>query len=128
MRTRSTTSRWSSSTDRSRFSGRVRHGCRRHPEEEPPMQFVLLIYQGSTPLPGTPEWEGMSADEQKAVYADYAKLNKTEGVSPGPPLGLPDEAVTVRSEGGKAVASDGPYIDVKGAVGGFLVLEAEDLE
>ena len=92
------------------------------------MQFVLLIYQGSTPLPGTPEWEAMPQDEQQAIYKDYGKLNKTEGVTPGPPLGLPDQAVTVRAEGGQAVASDGPYVDVKGAVGGFLVLEAEDLE
>src|SRR5215213_149152 len=92
------------------------------------MQFVLLIYQGSTPLPGTPEWEGLSSEEQKKVYADYAKLNKTEGVSPGPPLGLPEDATTVRVEDGKAVSSEGPYVDVKGAVGGYLVLDAESAE
>jgi hypothetical protein len=92
------------------------------------MQFVLLIYQGSTPLPGTPEWEAMPQDQQNAVYADYAKLNKTEGLTPGLPLGLPEQATTVHVEDGQAVASDGPYVDVKGAVGGYSVLEAEDLE
>ena len=38
------------------------------------MQYVLLIYQGSTPLPNTPEWDTLPKDEQSAVYADYAAL------------------------------------------------------
>jgi hypothetical protein len=92
------------------------------------MQFVLLIYQGSTPLPGTPEWERLSSDEQKAVYGDYAALNKAEELTPGLPLGLPEQATTVHVEGGEAVFSEGPYVDVKGAVGGYFVLEAEDLD
>lgn len=91
------------------------------------MQFVLLIYQGTTPLPNTPEWETLSRDEQTAVYADYATLNKTEGLTPGVPLGLPEQATTVRVDNGATLTSDGPYVDVKGAVGGYFVLEAEDL-
>jgi hypothetical protein len=91
------------------------------------MQFVILIYQGTTPLPNTPEWEALSPDEQKAVYADYAALNKTEGLTPGLPLGLPDQATTVRVDNGQALATEGPYVDSKGAVGGYFVLDAEDL-
>ncbi len=91
------------------------------------MQFVLLIYQGSTPLPGTPEWEATPQDQQKAVYADYATLNKMENMTPGPPLGLPENATTVRVENGSTVTTEGPYLGVKGAVGGFYVVEAEDL-
>ena len=52
-------------------------------------QFALMIYQGTTPLPGTDEWEALPKDEQTQVYADYASLNQTPGVTPGPPLGLP---------------------------------------
>ena len=38
------------------------------------MKYVLLIYQGTTPLPTSPEaWATLSEDEQKAVYADYAR-------------------------------------------------------
>ena len=29
---------------------------------------MLLIHQGTTPLPGSDEWESLSEDEQKAVY------------------------------------------------------------
>ena len=30
------------------------------------MQYLMLIYQGSTPLPGSPEWEALSQEEQRA--------------------------------------------------------------
>ena len=49
------------------------------------MQYVALIYQGTTPLPGTPAWDALPEEEQKAVYADYAALNQTSGVTPGLP-------------------------------------------
>jgi hypothetical protein len=49
------------------------------------MKFVLLIYQGSTPLPGSDRWQALSEAEQKAIYADYAELNRTAGVAAGPP-------------------------------------------
>jgi len=84
------------------------------------MQFVLIIYNGS---------EGpVSEEEQKEAYADYAALNSMENVTGCPPLGLPENATTVRVANGSAVTSEGPYLDVKGAVGGFLVVEAENLE
>jgi hypothetical protein len=92
------------------------------------MQFVLLIYQGTTPLPNTPEWDALSQDEQRAIYADYAALGKEEGITPGLPLGLPEQATTVRVDNGQAIATEGPYVDSKGAVGGYFVLEADDLD
>jgi hypothetical protein len=92
------------------------------------MQYVLLIYQGSTPLPNTPEWDTLPKDEQKAIYADYAALNQDSRVTGGPPLGLPDDARTVRVDNGTTLTTDGPYVDAKGAVGGFLVLEAESID
>ena len=92
------------------------------------MQFALLIYQGTTPLPNTDAWSSLTPEEQKAIYADYAALNKTPGLTPGPPLGLPQDAKTVCVENGRTVTSDGPYVDTKGAVGGYLVLEADNLD
>jgi hypothetical protein len=92
------------------------------------MQFVLVIYHGTYPLPGTPGWESVSEEERKAAYADYAALNKMENVTPGPPLGLPENATTVRVENGATVTAKGPYLGAKGAVGGFGVVEAEDLD
>ena len=54
------------------------------------MKYMLLIHQGTTPTPRSPEeWESLSEDEQKAVYAAYKAINETPGVTPGPPAGAP---------------------------------------
>ena len=92
------------------------------------MQFVLVIYHGTTPLPGTPEFEAISQEEKRVIYADYEAINKMENVTPGVPLGLPENATTVRVENGSTVTTDGPYLDLKGAVGGFGVVEAESID
>jgi hypothetical protein len=89
------------------------------------MQYALLIYQGTTPLPTDPEaWATLSEDEQKAIYADYGAINKTPGVTPGLPLGLPEKATTVRVQDGKTVTTEGPFLGAEGAVGGYFVFEA----
>jgi len=92
------------------------------------MQYVALIYQGTTPLPGTPEWDALPPEEQKAVYADYAALNQTSGVTPGLPLGSAENATTVRARDGKPLVTDGPFVGTKEAIGGYFVLEANDLD
>jgi hypothetical protein len=92
------------------------------------MQYVLLIYQGTTPLPGSDEWDALSEQEQKQIYADYGAINQTQGVSPGLPLGLPENATTVRVESGKTLTTDGPFVGMKEAIGGFLILEADNLD
>jgi hypothetical protein len=92
------------------------------------MQFVLLIYQGTTPLPGTERWNTLPEDERKRIYSEYGALNETTGVTPGLPLGLPKDAKTVRVDNGNAQVTDGPYIDARGAVGGYFIFEADDLD
>jgi len=92
------------------------------------MQFVLMIYQGTTPLPGTDAWKALPEQEQKRIYAEYGEINKTSGITPGLPLGLPKDAKTVRVSNGRTEVADGPYVDSGRAVGGYFVLEAADVE
>jgi hypothetical protein len=92
------------------------------------MQYVMLIYQGTTPLPGSPEWERLSEDEQKAIYADYGAVNQTPGVTPGVPLALPENATTVRVQDGKTLTTDGPFVATKEALGGYFLFEGDDLD
>ena len=92
------------------------------------MKYMLLIHQGTTPLPGTEEWDRLSEDEQKAVYADYQGINQTPGVSPGQQLADPESATTVRVEDGETLTTDGPFVELKEAVGGYLFFEAGDLD
>src|SRR5262249_9778546 len=96
------------------------------PMKEDEMRFVLMIYQGTTPLPGSDRWKAMSDAEQKAIYADYAELTKAAGVTPGLPLGLPGAARTVQVRDGKAQVKNGPYLS-EGA-GGYLVFEADNID
>jgi hypothetical protein len=92
------------------------------------MKYMLLIHQGETPTPGTPEWENLSPDEQQAVYADYQALNQTPGVTPGVWMQPPELATTVRVADGETLTTDGPFVAVKEALGGYLVYEADDLD
>jgi hypothetical protein len=92
------------------------------------MKYMLLIQQGDTPTPGTDEWGRLSEDEQRAVYADYQAVNETPGVTPGQWLQPPEAATTVRVQDGKTLTTDGPFVAVKEALGGYLVYEADDLD
>jgi len=93
------------------------------------MQYALLIYQGTTPVPDDPEaWATLSNAEQQAIYADYAAINKAPGLGEGVPLGLPTKATTVRVRDGETVTTDGPWHGVEGAVGACVLFEADDLE
>jgi hypothetical protein len=92
------------------------------------MKFMVLIHQGDTPTPESEEWNRLSEDDQKAVYRDYQAINQTPGVSPGLWLEPPEMATTVRVEDGKTLTTDGPFVAVKEALGGYLVYEADDLD
>jgi hypothetical protein len=92
------------------------------------MKYLLLIHQGDTPLPGSDEWESLSEDEQKAVYADYQAINQTPGVTSGVQMQPPETATTVRVEDGKTLTTDGPFVETKEALGGYLFFEADDLD
>jgi hypothetical protein len=90
------------------------------------MKFVLMIYQRATPLPDSESWQALSEAEQKAIYEDYAEVNRTEGVGQGLPLGLPEAARTVQVRDGKTHVKSGTHLEE--GVGGFTVYEAESME
>jgi len=93
------------------------------------MKFMLLIQQGDAPTPRDPNaWARLSADEQRAVYADYKAINETPGVTSGVQMQPPDTATTVRVQDGKTLTTDGPFVGMKEALGGYLFFEADDLD
>src|SRR5919202_4059539 len=93
------------------------------------MKYMLLIHQGDTPTPRDPEaWGRLSEDEQKAVFADYQAINQTPGVTPGVQMDDPAMATTVRVENGQTLTTDGPFVETKEALGGYLFYEADDLD
>ena len=92
------------------------------------MKYVLLIHQGDAPTPYEEAWAKLSKDEQQEVSRAYGEINQTPGVTPGVGLQHPDTATTVRVEDGQTLVTDGPFVAVKEALGGWLVFEADDLD
>jgi hypothetical protein len=93
------------------------------------MKYMLLIHQGDAPTPrSAEEWARLSEDEQQAVYRDYQAVSQTPGVSSGLQLQDPETATTVRVQEGKTLTTDGPFVAIKEALGGYLVFEADDLD
>ena len=87
------------------------------------MKYMLLIHHGETP-----DFDGLPQDEQQAIYAGYQAINQTEGVTPGVWMESPETATTVRVENGATLTTDGPFVAVKEALGGYLFFEAENLD
>ena len=92
------------------------------------MKYMLLIHQGTTPLPGSPEWEALPDDEKGKVYADYQAINETPGMTPGVQMASPETATTVRVQDSKTLTTDGPFVETKEALDGYFMFEASDLD
>ncbi len=93
------------------------------------MKYLLLIHQGTTPTPGTDAWDALSEDEQGAVYGAYKALNETPGFTPSEvQMQPPETATTVRVQDGRTLTTDGPFAEIKEAIGGYGFFEADDLD
>jgi hypothetical protein len=100
-----------------------------HPNKEDAMKYMLLIHQGDTPTPRDPEaWGRLSQDEQNAVFAAYRELNENPKVTAGVQMDEPETATTVRVQDGRTLTTDGPFVELKEAIGGYLFFEADDLD
>ena len=85
------------------------------------MKYALLIY-------GSPEVRDIPEDQLQAVIGEYEALSDEPGVLDGMQLQGTESATTVRVQNGEALLSDGPFVDAKEYLGGFVLLEADDLD
>jgi hypothetical protein len=88
------------------------------------MKYLLQIYGNIT----RDQFAAMSEDERNELYAAWGEINQAPGATPGMELADPATATTVRVQDGKTLTTDGPFVEVKEALGGFLVYEADDLD
>jgi hypothetical protein len=91
------------------------------------MKYMLLIHQGTTPVPGSEAWDALSDAERGAVYQAYQALTQTPGVEPGQRMD-PDTATTVRVQDGRTLVTDGPFAELKEGIGGYLFYDADDID
>ena len=85
------------------------------------MQYALLIYGGG-------DWSSLSEAEQAAQMKDYRGISISPATKSGADLGDLSGATTVRVENGKALTTDGPFAETKEYLGGFYLIEADDLD
>ncbi|MGD0454525.1 MAG: YciI family protein [Solirubrobacteraceae bacterium] len=88
------------------------------------MQYMLQIYTGEAMA----AWERLSEEEQSAVTGEYMAIMQTPGISGGAQLQPAMTATTVRVKDGATLTTDGPFPETKEALGGYYLLEADDLD
>ena len=86
------------------------------------MQYALLIY-------GSGEgWEQLSKEEQEAQTHEYMALSQRPETRGGADLGELTSATTVRVDNGEALTTDGPFAETKEYLGGFYLVECDNLD
>ena len=88
------------------------------------MQYLLQIYSGDA----VEAFDRLSEAEQKSVMREYFAISETPGVVGGNQLQPAATATTVRVEDGRTLTTDGPFAETKEALGGYYLLEADDLD
>ena len=86
------------------------------------MQYALLIYD----LPDT--FERLSPDEIESMMGEYMAVSGGDAVFGGAQLQPPTTATTVRVKDGDTLTTDGPFADTKEILGGFFLVNADDLD
>jgi hypothetical protein len=86
------------------------------------VQYALLIY-------GSGEgWEQLSKEEQEAQMHEYMALSQSPETRGGADLGDLASATTVRVDNGEALTTDGPFAETKEYLGGFYLVECDNLD
>jgi len=89
------------------------------------MQYALLIY---TPEATEEVPQEQVAAEMRQYDAFTARLREKNAMLGGEALDSTATATTVRVIDGKTVTTDGPFAETKETLGGFYLIEAEDLD
>jgi hypothetical protein len=90
------------------------------------VKVMALIYGDAS------RWDSFSAEQREAAYERYRvfadEARKAGVMLGGDELASPRDATTVRVRGGETLVTDGPYAEVKEALGGLFVFEVESMD
>ena len=88
------------------------------------MQYILLIYDN--------EHNQLPPDERSKMFQEYGAFTqgiiKSGNFKAGDPLQPTSTATTVRVREGKTLTVDGPFAETKEQLGGYYLIEAENLD
>lgn len=87
------------------------------------MQYMLLIYLDE---------QGLNEDEREKCYEESAQfahqLNAKGQYLAAAPLYPTSTATSVRLSSGKRIVTDGPYAETREQLGGYFLIDAENLD
>lgn len=86
------------------------------------MRYALLAYSNAEVHDQRPE------EEQRRVNAAIAEVLARPNVTGWLRLQNVESATTVRHELGRTLLTDGPFVDSKDFLGGFILVEAKNLD
>ncbi len=90
------------------------------------MKFLALIYGDRK------RWDSFSPEEREAAYAQYRafgnEAEKAGVLLGGAELASTRDATTVRVRDAETLVTDGPYAEVKEALGGYYLLECGSMD
>jgi hypothetical protein len=90
------------------------------------MKYALLIYGAEADYPGP---ESPESAQMMEAYASFTQEISAEGFNlGGEALESVNTATTVRVRDGEVLTTDGPFAETKEQLGGFYLIEAEDLD
>jgi hypothetical protein len=88
------------------------------------MQYMLLIYLDES----VDEFSQLAESEQRAILDEYYAISEDPAVTGGTQLQPVDTATTVRVDDGRALMTDGPFATTKEVLGGYYLVEADDID
>ena len=88
------------------------------------MKYLLQIYPDSAMA----EFARLPADKQEAIVGEYLAVRQAPGVIGGDQLQPVETATTLRVQDGETILTDGPFVDAKEHLGGYFLVEADDLD
>jgi hypothetical protein len=92
--------------------------------KEDTMKYLLQIYDRGA----SEQVARLAEEEREAILGEYLAIAESPGVLGGEQLRPVETATTVRVEGGQTLLSDGPFVEAKEHLGGYYLLEADDLD
>ena len=97
------------------------------------MKYAALLTNNADDVAA---WEQMSPEEAAAARAQevpkwealFNELGPTGALGSGFELDSPTTAKTVRVRGGETIVTDGPFAELKEALGGYYVFECDSID
>jgi hypothetical protein len=90
------------------------------------MKYLCLVYADEKVRDAIPAGEHQALVDQAMDYMEA--LRQSGHFIAGNALESVQTATTVRVEAGKPVTTDGPFAETKEQLGGFILIEAADLD